>query len=114
MLEKILLLLGIDTAEMDSKGKEKLEEQLSLILSLTAGRLKTLLGGTDPPESMEGIILEVAIKRYNRIGSEGITSHVVEGESMTFSEDDFAPYADEIQAFLSAQEAGTRGKLRFL
>jgi hypothetical protein len=38
----------------------------------------------------------------------------VEGESLQFTDNDFAGFADEIQAFLEAQENGVRGKVRFL
>lgn len=58
--------------------------------------------------------MEVSVIRFNRIGSEGLSSHTVEGESMAFTEDDFSGFKDEIQAFLDAQEDSTRGRLRFL
>lgn len=108
MLENLKTMLGIalDEAALDNK--------LSLILSMTTARLKMLLGGIEPPESMEHIILEVAIIRFNRIGSEGMSSHSVEGESTTYSDNDFAAFGDEIQAFLDTQESSTRGKVRFL
>ena len=63
---------------------------------------------------MAHIILEAAVARFNRIGSEGLSSHTVEGESLSFSENDFAGYLDEIQAWLDAQKGGARGRLRFL
>lgn len=106
MLEKLKLLLGISDASQDSL--------LGLILDNTSSRLKLLLGGIEAPEEMAHIILEVAVIRFNRIGSEGMASHTVEGESLSFSSDDFAAYADEIQAFLNAQESAKRGRVRFL
>ena len=108
MLNELKLLLGIaqeDTAE---------DDKLRLLIATATARLKLLLGGIEPPESMEHIIREVAIIRFNRIGSEGMASHTVEGESQTFADGDFAAFADEIQAFLDAQKASARGKLRFL
>lgn len=64
----------------------------------------------------EGLIknLDVVIKRFNRIGSEGLASHTVEGESQVFAEDDFAEYEDDIQAYLDSLENATKGKVRFL
>lgn len=108
MLENLKLMLGIGADETD------LDEKLSLILENTTARLKLLLGGIDPPEETKHIILEVAIARFNRIGSEGYSSHSVEGESLSYSEGDFAPYMDEIRAFLASQEDTSRGKVRFL
>jgi hypothetical protein len=106
MLENLKLLLG----RTDNFNDALLE----LIISTAKARLKLLLGGIDPPESMNHIILEVSIVRFNRIGSEGMASHTVEGESISFAEDDFAAFADEIQAFLDTQKDSKRGKVRFL
>jgi hypothetical protein len=106
MLNNLKLLLGITDNDRDAT--------LKLIISTATARLKLLLGGIDPPESMEHIILEVSIIRFNRIGSEGMASHSVEGESITFSDDDFAGFADEIHAFLDSQTENKRGKVRFL
>lgn len=105
MLDKLKLMLGIEEADLD--------EKLSLILSGATSRLKILLGGTEPPQEMEHIILDVAIARFNRIGSEGLTGHTVEGESLSFTENDFDQFSDEIQAWLSCNSK-SRGKLRFI
>lgn len=110
MLDNLKLLLGFDIETEDSD----LDSKLCLIISNTTARLKILLGGIDPPEELEHIILEVSVIRYNKIGSEGLSSHTVEGESLSFSEDDFEPFYAEIQAFLDSQKDATRGKLRFL
>ena len=105
MLDKLKLMLGIEEADLD--------EKLSLILSGATSRLKILLGGTEPPQEMEHIILDVAIARFNRIGSEGLTGHTVEGESLSFTENDFDQFSDETQAWLSCNSE-SRGKLRFI
>lgn len=106
MLENLKKLLGIEGTEKDAVIK--------LIVSDATARLKNLLGDIDPPESLNYIITAVSIARYNRIGSEGLASHTVEGESLNFVEDDFEPFADDIQAFLDRQKEGTRGKVRFI
>ena len=108
MLENLKLLLGIDSADTS------LDAKLNLLVSTATARLKMLLGGIEPPDSMEHIIMEVAIIRFNRIGSEGLSSHSVEGESLSFTESDFDGFSDEIKAFIDSQEQSTRGKVRFL
>lgn len=107
MLHDLKLMLGISAADTSQDGK------LELIIATTSARLKILLGGVDPPESMSHIILEVSIMRFNRIGSEGLSGHSVEGESLQFAESDFVGFSDEIQAFLEAQSESL-GKVRFL
>jgi hypothetical protein len=106
MLDNLKMMLGIEDEDQDVK--------LTLILSNTKSRLKLLLGGIEPPEDMNHIVLDVAIMRFNRIGSEGLASHSVEGESLTFSDHDFDGFANEIQAWLDSQKESTRGKVRFL
>lgn len=106
MLETIKLLLGIETTDRDALIEE--------IISSATARLRVLLGGLEPPESLSYIITDVSIRRFNRIGSEGMTSHTVEGESISFSEDDFAGFENDIQAYLDSQKESARGRVRFL
>ena len=108
MLENFKMMLGISADDTD------LDAKLNFILSSAKARLKRLLGGIEPPEEMNDIVIDVATMRFNRIGSEGLASHSVEGESLAFTDDDFAGFADEIQAWLNAQKESTRGKVRFL
>ena len=106
MIEDLKVLLGLPE-EID----EELENKLLLILKATKQRL---LGGLEPPEEMNYIILDVSIIRFNRIGSEGLSSHSVEGESLSWSENDFAGYMDDIRAYLDDQKESKKGKVRFL
>lgn len=108
MLKDLKVLLGI--TEDDTSQDPK----LNLILSGTRSRLKALLGGQEPPEELEYIITDVAIIRFNKIGSEGMTSHSVEGESLSFADNDFAGYMDDIQAYIDSQEEARKGRVRFL
>jgi len=90
------------------------DDQLKAILNLTQARLLVLLGVQTVPEELSYILVEVAIKRFNRIGSEGVASHSIEGESMTFTDDDFAPFEDDMQAWRSKQYDQKKGRVRFL
>ena len=108
MLDTLKVMLGIAAEETS------LDAKLEWIISSTKARLKTLLGGIEPPESLEYIIVEVAIIRFNKIGSEGLASHSVEGESLQYNDNDFAPYLDEIQAYLEQQKDSSRGRVKFL
>lgn len=106
MLEDIKTLLGLEGSERDAL--------LQTIISITTSRLKVLLGVQTVPEELSYIITEIAVVRYNRIGSEGLSSHSVEGESQSWSDTDFAPYQEEIDAYKAAQQTPARGRVRFL
>lgn len=109
MLEKIKILLGFGTEETDQ------DERLNLIIENTSKSLCNLLGGITLPEELQHIVVEVSVIRFNRIGSEGLSSHTVEGESQSFQECDFDSYQREIDKYLDklSKEKG-QGKVRFL
>lgn len=106
MLDDLKKLLGIEDDSLDSK--------LELILRSVQGRLKLLLGGIEVPSEMNHIVMEVAVIRFNRLGSEGMSAHSVEGESMSYNDNDFDGFLNEIQAFLDSQEESKRGRVRFI
>lgn len=75
------------------------EERLTTIEKRTKERLTSLLGASDLPKEFESILYEVTLKRFNRIGQEGMTSFDQEGLKMTFPESDFSEYNQEIEAY---------------
>lgn len=105
VLDDIKKLLG------DLEGRDGL---LEVIVSLTQHRLETLLGVGEVPDELEYIVTEVSVARFNKIGSEGISSHTVEGESMSFSSNDFEPYTDDIEAWRLSNKESRTGRVRFL
>ena len=111
MLEQVLTLLGI------SDPTDEVTSLLNQIIGMTSQRLQLRLGVSAVPTELEYIVVEVSIVRFNRIGSERLSSHNVEGESMSWTEeDDFKPYMEEINGWLSRQEEPPQyvGRLRFL
>lgn len=112
--QNVLNLLGLAQSDMT----ETAQKQLKTIEEQTKARLLVLLGGTaeEIPAALSYIAENVAVIRYNRIGSEGLASHSVEGESMTWPDNDFAPYDDDIQAWLDAQKdpPTKKGRVKFI
>lgn len=80
------------------------EDKLEVIERRTKERLRVILGVREIPDQFEHISYEVTLKRFNRIGNEGMASYSQEGLSMTFPESDFSEYQDEIDDWLNAQE----------
>lgn len=78
------ILLGIEDNLQD--------ELLTTIAMLTTDNFLAYAGVDDVPQGLDYIITEVMIKRFNRIGAEGLTRHDIEGASMSFSSDDFKEY----------------------
>jgi len=107
-------MADIDSAVVLEKLKRKLsfsvvdEEKDALLLDLirdTMDHFRLIaesLSGTYPeaiPIKFEFIIKEVAEKRFNRIGSEGMTSESIDGHSVSYEEqkNDFNPYLSAME-----------------
>ena len=106
MLDEIKKLLSFTDGDND--------ELINTIVSLVESRLKHLIAEDTVPDSLSYIVTEVSISRFNRIGSEGVSSHDVEGEKMTWSNDDFRPYMSDIEQYVAAQKDARRGRVRFI
>lgn len=99
IIEQVKTLLGISDDLQDNL--------LSVIQMLTESHFKAYSKQDNIPENLNYIIVEVMVKRFNRIGSEGMSSQTVEGLNMAFELDDFAEYAKVIQGqFASDFQAG--------
>ena len=55
------------------------------------------------PERFSYMIKEVAVKRYNRIGAEGMTSEAVDGRSNAYELNDFKEYEAIIDNYFNAR-----------
>lgn len=108
MLDELKLILGIESNDMGA------DELIELIVSKTTQRLKNKLNVDTVPTDLEYIVFEIAVKRFNRIGSEGMTAQTIEGKSETFAESDFDEFKDDIQTWLDRQKDEKRGKVRFI
>lgn len=99
IIEQVKALLGITDNLQD--------DLLRVIQSLTEAHFKAYTKHNSVPKELEYIIVEVVVKRFNKIGSEGMTSQSVEGLSMSFDTDVFAEYDKAISRFYSDDfEAG--------
>lgn len=89
------------------------DERLEVIEKRTRERLLLILGSDikEVPSELEYVVLDVSLKRFNRIGQEGMQSYSQEGLSMTFSESDFDEYANEIESWRKSKEAEGDKKL---
>ena len=108
MLNTLKDMLGL------SKEEHSLDDKLNWMIDTAYNRLKIKLGGIDVPDELRYIVIEVANIRYNRIGSEGLSSHTVEGESQNWNDDDFAGFENDINDWLDNQADTKKGRVRFL
>lgn len=108
-LQDVKTLIGIDDNSKD--------DVLNLIIRNAElqlmGRFQEL-ELTAIPEKLEYIVTEVAVVRYNRLGSEGKTQESVEGFSSTYSNNDFMAYESAIESYLNRYRPSKKGVIRFI
>lgn len=95
IIEQVKALLGITDNLQD--------DLLEVIQGLTEAHFNAYSGQSLIPKSLEFIIIEVMVKRFNRIGSEGMKSQKVEGLTVDFAIDDFLEYDKVIKCHFSDQ-----------
>lgn len=79
MLENIKLLLNIQDNSKDNL--------LNYLISNVKQKILTYTNQTEILPSMEYIVDELVILRYNKLGSEGLQSESYSGISQTFNQD---------------------------
>ena len=101
------------------EGDNSRDTLLNLILKNTKASLKIKLhrkAKDDVPAELNYILLEVAVRRFNRFKNEGMTNYSQEGETITFKDSDFDDFLDDIADWLSDEEdkPTTLGKVSFI
>ena len=104
-LDNLKVMLGMTGSNDDVE----VDELLNLILDNTAMQLKFKTGtklSESVPEELNYILIDVAVKRYNRLKNEGMTSYSQEGETISFAANDFDEFKDDIARSNSQNNAG--------
>ena len=96
-----------------------IDDKIDIIERRTKERLQSLLGNQEEvPSYFDYIIYEVTLKRFNRIGNEGMQSYSQEGLSMAFPDSDFSEYQDSIDEYRRKDEEAfykpKKGVIRFV
>ena len=87
---------------------------LTVLLSDAANYLSVYLEGNEIPKQLEYIAEEVAIKRYRRIGAEGITTEKIDVLSTTYRTDDFSDYLGILDLYKKESIKSKSKRLRML
>ena len=89
LVNRIKVLLGV--TEND--------ELINEIIELTKDKILNYINETELPNELEFVLVELAIQRYNRIGSEGIASESVDGKSVSY-DDDFEAHKPHLNFYM--------------
>lgn len=99
-MEGSVILANLKTMiRLKDNGQDDL---LNLIIDNTKQALLFKLQLTEQdafPAELGFILLEVCVRRYNRLKNEGMSSYTQEGESITFNSSDFDDFQDDINTW---------------
>ena len=93
MIDRIKLLIGTSDSSED-------EDLISEIIEITKSKILNYINKAEIPNELEFVLIELAIRRFNRIGSEGIASESVDGRTTSY-EDDFESYKQYLDDYMS-------------
>ena len=102
LLNRIKVLLGISSNDN--------EELLIEIVELTKSKILNYINEAELPLELEFVLIELAIQRYNRIGSEGVASESIDGKTTSY-EDNFESYRQYLDDYMSRNNTSKGFKL---
>lgn len=100
-LKKLKIALQMSDDEYD--------DLLQLYLDDAADFLKLRLSVSVLPDEMQAIARGAAVKKFNRFKNEGMSQYSQDGESITFSSNDFDEWQDEIDQWKKDQNGINKG-----
>ncbi|EHZ0459629.1 phage head-tail connector protein [Enterococcus faecalis] len=104
---RVLLDISDDTYKKD-------KEKITKIWDITEKQLLAKLKTDEIPEKLDYIVPSIAVKRYNRLGFEGMEQHSQSEETISYNLDDFGEFQDEINDYLEEQGLIRKRKVSFL
>ena len=75
------------------------DELIYEIIEITKEKILNYINKEELPGELEFILVEMAISRFNKIGSEGFSSESTDGKSISY-EDDFESYKQYLDDYL--------------
>ena len=108
-LTNIKILLG-------KKDDNSEDDVLSVLLTHSIQLVNTYLGVTEIPQSLGFIAEQITIKKYNKLGSEGIKTEKLDVISNTYSINDLAEYKSILDMYKDTElpQKKTTNKLETL
>lgn len=107
-LEDVKTIIGITDNKQD--------KQLEKLIKLIEQRLLAFLPPEEAtvPDRLGFVVEEVAVKRYNRVGAEGMSSETLDGHSTKFQDDDFEEFMIFIERLYPSNNSSYKvGKATF-
>ena len=106
-LDYIKILLGLE--DDDSQ-----DEILAILLSNAVSTINVYLGVTELPNELEFVAEQLAIIKYNKLGSEGISTEKIDVLSTTYQADELASFKAILDIYKANNNLATTKRIKFL
>lgn len=104
MLEEIKMSLGISSPDKDGL--------LTSLISRCSQPVINYIQETVIPPELEYIVIELAIARYNRIGSEGLKSENTDGVSFSYNDNLMDNYKYDLDIWIKKNSTQSSANVR--
>lgn len=76
------------------------DELLTEIIQVVEEKISLYLGLNEVPKPLGWIVVELSVARFNRIGSEGMSSESVDGGTSSYIEDELGQYKHYLNEYM--------------
>lgn len=76
MRETIKTILGLDNGSKNSL--------IDILIEINTNKVVSYLEVDELPDTLKFVVIELTVERFNRLGSEGVTSESIEGISYNY------------------------------
>lgn len=104
ILNEVKISLGLSSSDKD--------ELLSSLIKRPTQRVLNYIGKKELPTELEYIVIELAIARYNLIGSEGLNSENSDGVNFSYSTNLLDPYIKDLDKWMKDNNTKSNSKVR--
>ena len=105
-LDNIKILLGLEDDSQDII--------LAILLTNAVSTINVYLGVTELPNELEFVAEQLAIIKYNKLGSEGISTEKIDVLSTTYQADELASFKTILDSYKANNNLATTKRVKFL
>ena len=105
-LDNIKILLGLENDEKD--------EILTVLLTNAVSTINVYLGVTELPQELNFVAEQLAVIKFNKLGSEGIQTEKIDVLSTTYQADELASFKAVLDIYKANNNLATTKRIKFL
>lgn len=105
-LDNIKILLGLENDEKD--------EVLTVLLTNAVSTINVYLGVTELPQELNFVAEQLAVIKFNKLGSEGIQTEKIDVLSTTYQSDELASFKAILDTYKANNNLATTKRIKFL